>query len=170
MSRELLERKDVKEEHKWDIESMYDGFASWNEDYERCIQLGNDFLKHENEFSKSAKGLLGALKDRDELYRLMEHLYVYTNMKLDEDTRVSDSQELSDKGMRLIVEINEKTSFFIPELLTIDEEKLKAYFNENEELRLYKHHFSSFSLSKSNVIDQVFNKMTFVNIMMDYIF
>lgn len=152
MAKEILERKDIKEEYKWDLESMYDGFPSWNKDFEKCIELGNDFQKHKDVFSKSSQGLVEALKDRDDLYRLVSHLYGYAHMKLDEDARVSDSQELSDKGMKLIVETNEKTSFLIPELLTIEDEKLEQYFNENEELGLYRHHIEDIVREKEHTL------------------
>lgn len=152
MSKEPLERKDIKDKDKWDIESMYDGFASWNKDFEKCVELGNNFLKHKGEFSKSSQGLLQALKDRDELYRIVEHLYIFSSMKLDEDTRASDSQELSDKGMKLIVETNEKTSFLTPEILSIEEEKLEEYFKENEELELYRQNIDDIIREKDHIL------------------
>src|SRR5699024_8093731 len=118
---------------------MYDSHEDWHMDFEKCVALGNKFQEHKDVFSKSSQGLLQALKDRDELYRLASHLYVFTHMKLDEDTRHSESQELSDKGLKLIVQTNEKTSFLIPEILTIDDEKLEAFFKENEALEIYGH-------------------------------
>lgn len=140
MAKEIYERKDIEEKYKWDLESMYDGFPSWNLDFEKAMKMAERFQKHRGKLSQSSDNLLQALKDRDKLYILVSNLAGYTHMKLDEDTRISDSQELSDKGMKLIVEANEKTSFLIPEILTIEDSKLKEFFRENQELELYKHH------------------------------
>ena len=140
MSKKIFERKDIKKEHKWDLESIYDGLESWRKDFDKAIELGNKFQNHKGNFIKSPQALLQALKDRDELYRLVSLVYAYAHMKLDEDTRNPQSQDLSDRAMRLYVETNEKTAFLTPEILTIEDEKLGEYFETNKELRLYKHH------------------------------
>lgn len=152
MSKEIFERKDIKKEHKWDLESMYDRLESWNKDFEKAIKLGHDFQKHKGEFIKSSQALFEALKDRDSLYRLVSNIYAYSHMKLDEDSRISASQELSDRAMRLIVETNEKTAFLTPEMLTIEDIKLEKYFEENKELRLYKHHIEDILRLKAHTL------------------
>ena len=70
-------------------------------------------------------------------------MYSFAHMKLDEDARLSESQGLSDKGMKLIVETNEKTSFLIPEILSIEDVKLEGFFKESPELELYRHELAS---------------------------
>ena len=65
-------------------------------------------------------------------------MYAFAHMKLDEDTREGNSQALSDKGLGLYVEVEEKTSYVVPEILTLDVATLEKYYGENPELKLYK--------------------------------
>lgn len=149
---EIRERKDIPNEYKWDLESMYENVEAWNEDYKRCVELSKEFENFKGQVAKSSENLLNTLKKRDELYRLVENLYTYTHMKLDEDTRLGSSQELSDKGLSLYVEIEEKTSFLIPEILTLNDEELNKYLEEQEELKLYKHFLDDILRVKDHIL------------------
>jgi oligoendopeptidase F len=151
-NKEVLERKDIPDELKWDLESMYENLEAWNRDYDKAVELAKKFETHKGNITKSAENLYSALRDRDELYRLVENLYSYTHLKLDEDTRLGSSQELSDKGMVLIVDVENKTSFFVPEILTIDEETIKKYINEKQELKVYEHLLEDLMRQKEHVL------------------
>lgn len=149
---EILDRKDIYSKLKWDLESMYKDLEHWNEDFERALKLKEDFEKHRGNVSSSSRNLYNALKDREDLYRIIENMYSYAHMKLDEDTRVSTNQELNDRAMNLYVEISDKTSFVIPEILTLDEEKLREYIEENKELKLYEQHLNDILREKKHVL------------------
>ncbi len=55
--------------------------------------------------------MLNALKDRDEIYRLISKVYSYASMKLDEDTRIGENQALADKALGAYVQVEEKNFF-----------------------------------------------------------
>lgn len=151
-TKEIFERKDIEKDSKWDLESMYENQEAWNKEYDRAIDLSNRFLAHEGELTKSSDALYTALSDRDQLYRLVEHLYSYSHMKLDEDTRVGSSQEVSDKGLSLYVEVSDKTSFLVPEILSMDVEIIDKYLEENEGLRLYRQYLDDLLREKKHVL------------------
>lgn len=136
--REILEREDIPSDQKWDIESLYENQESWNKDYDKAIKLALKFEAYQGNVISSSDNLYNALVDRDTLYRLTEKLYSYSQMKLDEDTRLGSSQEVSDKGMSLYVEVGDKTSFLEPEILSIDSETIDKFLEEKVELRLYR--------------------------------
>lgn len=152
MAKEILERKDLAEDSTWDLESMFPSLDNWEEEYNKVVKLGEDFEKHKGKFTQSSQNLLEALQDRDNLFRAIENVYVYTHMKLDEDTRNSQSQSISDKAMSLYVSINEKSSFLVPELLTLDEKILEKYIEEKEELKLYKKMLEDIMRQKQHVL------------------
>lgn len=150
--KEVMERDSIAKENKWDLESMYESVEKWNESYEMGKKLAVEFEKHKGEVVSSSKNLLDTLKDQDELYRLVENLYVYAHMRLDEDTRKSSSQELSDKGLSLYVEVGDKTSFVTPEILTLDKETLEKYFVEEPKLKLYSQYIENIIRQKEHVL------------------
>lgn len=149
---EILERNKIPNDLKWDLESMYENNDEWNKDYERAVELAKKFESHKGNMTNSSDNLYNALKDKNDLYRLVEHLYSYSHLRLDEDTRLGGSQELSDKGMSLIIDVEDKTSFFIPEILTIDESTIKKYISEKEELKLYEHYIEDILREKDHVL------------------
>lgn len=137
---ELKDRKDIPEKYKWDIESMYKTKEEWEKDLEYVLNKAEDFPKYKEKLDSSGEVLLEALNEQMDLYRKIANVYVYANMKLDEDTRVSSSQEMQDKALAAYVKIEEKTSFMTPEILSIDEAILNTFMEETEGLKLYDHY------------------------------
>lgn len=151
-NKEILERKDIQIESRWDIESIYENYDAWNRDYEKAINLAKEFENHLGKVVDSSESLYNTLRDRDELYRLVEKLYSYSHMKFDEDTRLASSQELSDKGMSLYVQVQDKTSFLVPEILSIDQPTLERYLDEIDELMVYKQYLNDILRQKEHVL------------------
>ena len=152
VNKEVLERKDNPREMQWDLEAMYIDQRDWNKDYEKAILLANKFASYQGNVVHCSQNLYNALKDHDELYRLVENLYSYSHMKLDEDTRLASSQEISDKGVSLYVEVENKTSFLVPEILSIDLKTLEDYFEEQEALKIYKQYLKDIFRIKNHVL------------------
>lgn len=134
---DLKKRNEIPIEYTWDLDSMYDSINSWEKDVARVQKQSEEFLRHRGKIGENADNLLKALKDRDAIYKSISNVYSYANMKLDEDTRVGESQALLDKALATYVKIQESTSFLVPEILQIDIDKLKGYYKECKELKLY---------------------------------
>ncbi len=146
------ERKDIPVKYTWDLESMYKDVEEWEEDLKAAVKKAEEFLNYRGRVGESSEILFNALKDRDEIYRIISKVYSYASMKLDEDTRVGESQALVDKALGAYVQVEEKLSFMVPEILQIDRETLEAYYEEKEELKLYKHHLDDILRQKSHVL------------------
>lgn len=149
---ETIERKDVPVENTWDIESMYENEETWEKDLLDVLKQAEEFKKHKGNISQSSEKLLNALEDMGELYRKVSNVYSYASMKLDEDTRVSSSQALADRGLGAYVKIQEKTSFMVPEILQIDKKTLDTYLKENEGLQLYEHYLKNLLRKKDHTL------------------
>ncbi|WP_353097785.1 oligoendopeptidase F [Tissierella praeacuta] len=151
-NKEIPERKDIQKEYQWDLESMFYDFGEWEKSYNKAKDMAKDFALYKGKVVSSAENFYNVLKDRDELYRITGHLYSYAHMKLDEDTREGKSQELSDKGLGLYVEVEEKTSFLVPEILTLEPNILEGYFQEKPELKLYKQFIEDIMRQKEHIL------------------
>ena len=149
---EILERKDIPKEHQWDLESMFVDVKAWEESYNKAKEMAKNFGSYKGQVVSSSKNLYEALKDMGELVRITENLYSYAHMRLDEDTREGSSQALSDRGLGLLVEVGEKTSFVEPEILTLDLATLERYYEEEPELILYKKHIGNIMRQKDHVL------------------
>ena len=151
-NKEILERKDALKENTWDLESLFKDFHAWDESYKRALEMANKFESYKTKVVSSSNSLYNALSESDELYRIVQNLYSYSSMKLDEDTREGRSQALSDKALGLYVEVNEKTSFLTPEILTLEESTLEKFYEEEPKLKLYKQSIDDIMRQKSHVL------------------
>ncbi len=149
---ELLERKDIPKEYKWDIESIFRDFDQWGKSFKEAQVLADEFTKYQGKVIDTSENLYNALRDHDELYRLIRKLYSYASMKLDEDTRQGGSQELSSKAMALVVGAQDKISFLMPEILKLDNDRLEKYFIEEPKLKLYSQYIENIMRGKEHVL------------------
>jgi len=144
-------RKDIPEEEKWDLESMYKNNEDWYIDFNKAKGLADKFKVHRGNITNS-QDLNSALKEKDQLYRLVENIYSYAHMNLDVDTRDNSAQEISDKAIGLLTEVEEKLSFLVPEILILDEEKIKEFIDENKDLKMYEHYLYDLIREKKHVL------------------
>lgn len=149
---EFKDRKDIPVEYTWDLESMYKDEKAWEEDLTNVVKSAEDFSKYEGKVIETGETLLNAIEDMNELYRIISKVYSYSSMKLDEDTRVGNSQALSDRALGAYVKVSEKTSFVVPEILQIDEDRLNKYYEQVGGLKLYKQYFEETLRQKEHVL------------------
>jgi oligoendopeptidase F len=64
-------------------------------------------------------------------------MYVYANMKQDEDTRVAEFQELSARSRGLNAEVGQAASFVRPEILAIDQTVIEKFLADTPGLKMY---------------------------------
>jgi oligoendopeptidase F len=83
------------------------------------------------------KSLYQYLKQREELSYTFNHVYAYSMLRVDEDTRDASSQSLLDRAKGLSVKVSASTSFFMPFLLGLDKETLSSYIAEEEGLKYF---------------------------------
>lgn len=151
MSKELKKRSEIEELYKWDMEKVYPSIDAWEKDFES--------LKSESEEIKKFKGtlnngesILEYLKLNEKLSRKLEKLYVYATMKSHEDTTNSDFQAIASKIESFMAVFGSYNSYFEPEILALEEEKLIGFINNNEELKVYDFLFRSLLKSKSHIL------------------
>ena len=123
----LKNRTDIPREFTWNLQTI---FAS-NEDWERTFKFLQQRLPEleslQGTLAQSGEALLTVLQKRDEIYKQLEHLYVYASMRRDEDTTNSTYQGMADRAMQLYVQISTVASYIEPEILAIPEATLEQF-------------------------------------------
>lgn len=146
------DRKDIPEEYTWDLRAMYKDDSEMLKDLDRALELADEIATYSGKIGDSKESLLDVLKLSDDLTRLISKAYSYSSMNLDQDTRNGRAQELKDKALQIYVKAGEKTSFLLPELLSIDENKIKDYIESSDDLRIYKHFIEDSLRNKKHVL------------------
>ena len=134
---ENKDRKDIEDKFKWDLSSLYKSESLWEEDFKETKEITKEIVLYKGKLKDHADNLFAVLKLSDKLGAIIENLYTYAKMKLDENTQDGKYQSFTDKAESLSVEIGAQTSFIVPEIMSLGEKKVKEYICTKDELKLY---------------------------------
>ena len=135
----VLERSEVKKEDTWDVESIYGSINDWQEDYDDCRSKITNLEEQKDSFLKDSKHFKDFILLSDKVERQLDKIYVYANLRNNEDTTNTTYQELFGKGLNLYQEYNEKTNFVVPLILKEDKKKIESFIDSEEELAPFRH-------------------------------
>ena len=129
-----MDRDKIDSKYKWKLEDIYKNLDEYNKDIESLAKMVTEFETYKDRILESDKTLLKVLLIYENMEITISKLYVYINMKLHEDTRKGEYQELSGNLDIILRVINEKTAFFVPELLLEDYSYIENLIKKNKEL------------------------------------
>lgn len=148
----ILERKEIEEKYKWNIERMYPDEALWEKDLENAVNLSKEFIKHSKSVAKDPEALLLQLRERTEISRIFENVIVYARQRRDEDNSNPKYVEMMGRAMDAASKISANTSFFTPMLLSSNEEEVFSYLNTEPELEVYRFMLESLFRNKKHIL------------------
>lgn len=151
-SAKLPKRSEIPGSYKWNLKDFYTTDSDFERDFSEIKAMAQEFKKHEATLSQSSEALLACLNDYMDLQRKFEKAYVYAQMASQQDTTDSFYQGMANRTDSLMVEISSATSFLVPAILEIPDEKLKAFLKENKDLRLYERFLDEIIRMKPHVL------------------
>jgi len=136
----IRSRDEVPAEDRWTIDEMYDPIGTWEEDVTSAMQQAEQLEKdYHGRLGSSASVLADALLLDAEIEQKLERAFCYARMKLDEDNTNSESQARYGECVSKASKIGALTSFLMPELVSIPEETILSYIEEEPRLKPYEH-------------------------------
>ncbi len=149
---DILERKDIEEKYRWDLSSM---FIS-DEAFEKALDEGAAYVSKIGEFegkvTKSPENLLSYLKLDDEINILLSKIMNYAQRRSDEDTRVAKYQDYTNRSMSLAVSLSAASAWFTPELLTLTDAEMEAFYEVCPDLELYRRSLSQIFAQRAHTL------------------
>ena len=125
-----MERSNIIEKYKWNLEDIFKSQNEFNKLYKETESAIN-FSEYKGKLGE--KDFFKRFLALDEkLSKNVEKLYVYAMLKRDTDTKDAKNSELLSKAVMLLVKFNTETSFVLPELTSLDERVIKDYINDPE--------------------------------------
>ncbi|MBD3110350.1 oligoendopeptidase F [Bacillus sp. AGMB 02131] len=150
----LPARSEIKVEDTWNLEDIFATDEAWEQEYNEVKDLLKDAAAFQGTLGESADQLYRFLQYQDNLSERFSKVNVYAHMKHDQDTSNSFYQGLDDRAKSLYAQLLGALSFVTPELLSINEETLQSYLDENEELKLYQHYINQINLQRPHVLSE----------------
>ncbi|MCA1056732.1 oligoendopeptidase F [Rossellomorea aquimaris] len=151
-TKSLPQRSEVEETLTWRLEDIFESDQAWEEEYKEIkntIDRAEDF---KGTLSESADQLYKALSFQDEIMERMGKVYTYSHMRYDQDTTNSHYQGMDDRAKSLYTQLGSKFAYLVPEILSMDEEKLQGFMQSKEELKKYEHALEEINLQRPHVL------------------
>lgn len=134
----MKDRNDIDKKYTWDLEAIYSSLDAFNDDYNKCKNLINEFKDFENKMFLDSSNFYDTIKLYFDIDRIISKLSVYTSLSFDLDTSDNDKQELSEKVANLRSDFISVSYFVVPNILKIDIDTLNRFYDEVSELNDYK--------------------------------
>lgn len=148
-----MERNKIENKFKWTIDEMYKDESSIEEDIQKVKNLIEEGKQYKGKLADSEENLYKALNISEQASRILQNLYVYTHMKSHEDTRINKNQANATKTDMLSTELSMATSYIVPEIIAMDNNKLENYLKD-EKLSHYKKYVDEILRLKPHTLNE----------------
>lgn len=148
-----VSRDKVEEKYKWSIDEIYQTNDLFDADYKKVTDTYIPKMKSFKGHLTTAEGIKDCLTTRDEMMRMTDKLYVYSQMKSNEDESNSANSEKSSLTDSLNSQVAAATAFIQTEILAQPEGTIKEYM-ENPILADYKHFIDRILKQKAHTLSQ----------------
>lgn len=148
----IPQRSEIDDKYKWKVEDIYPNVEAWEADFEFLKNSIGSFEQYKGHLADSPDKLLSCLKLSDSLDKVLANLYVYAFLKLDEDNRQSQYQELGGRISGLNSRMGAATSFIQPEITSMSGEKLNSFLSSTPELDEYRFYLEDMMRTKEHIL------------------
>ena len=158
MAKKIPERNELAESDKWALEDLYPTNEAWQRDLETFKTLSDEMAGYAGQLSRADK-LLEYLRLTEKTGVYLEKIVNYAQRRSDEDTRDSYYQGLVGQMTKAWVGLGEKTSFEVPELIEISDERMESLYREQPALELYRRHLDDIRRRRAHILSKSEEKL-----------
>ena len=159
MAKEEKLRCEIEDKYKWDLTKIYKDEKEWQKDFDDVKDKILKVTSYKDSFLSNGKRLYEYLKYDEEVSRKLEKIYYYAHLNYDADTLDEKYKVMKNKVSDLFTKYNELSSFVVPEILKLDEEKLNTFYKDEEKLEDYRFSIENIYRFKNHTLDEEKEKM-----------
>jgi oligoendopeptidase F len=152
-SKKIPLRSEIPQQYKWRVEDLYAKENLWYEDcrkIEHMLPLAAGFKGH---LADSPQVFGDFLQYQEDISRLLDKVYLYASMKLNEDNGQSRYQAMQDKAQGLAVELSNALAFVEPEILAMPQSCIDEYL-QDPQLAVYKRYLDNITRMRNHTLSQ----------------
>ena len=109
-----VERSEVPEKHRWDLEALYPDEASWVAARQEFAKAIPSVAAHQGKLGDSAAALLAGMTAYEQALRQGERLYAYAFQRYSEDTRVGRTMQMQQEMTQAYSDFQSAVAFMRP--------------------------------------------------------
>lgn len=148
----VLTRGEVPAELTWRLEDIFATNEEWNKEFDEVSKLAEQAAQFQGTLNEGPQALLKALTFRDGISERLQRLYTYAHMRYDQDTTNSTYQAMDSRIKTLYVKVSTGLSYLVPEILSLSEEQLKSFVEQEEGLKMYRQHLEEINKERPHVL------------------
>ncbi|RHW43228.1 oligoendopeptidase F [Neobacillus notoginsengisoli] len=150
--KKLPARDEVLVEQTWRLEDIFETDDAWEKEFQAVQDSIPGMSEYRGKLGDSADSLYSCLQEQDRLLERLGKLYTYSHMRYDQDTGNSFYQGLDSRMKALYSQAASQLAYIVPEILSTDEGKIKAFLEEKPELKLYEHALEEINLQRPHIL------------------
>jgi oligoendopeptidase F len=132
------ERASIPEKYKWQLEDIFATEQAWEQTRAAAAARIPGLASHRGHLGDSAQALLAGLDAVTAIQMDLVKLSVYASSRSDEDTRLARPRELKQGAQKLGVELGSATAWIRPEILSLDQAKVRGFLAQEPKLAPYR--------------------------------
>jgi len=145
------DRADVDPANTWNSASVFRSIDDWKTEIEALEAASKEMSRWHGKLGENPAQLLNALDDIFEFLRRVEVVTMYANMDRSVDTTNQAAAERGSIASGLFGKALAAVAFLNPELLTIDQETITGWLDQEPGLSVYRHYLENLRRIRSHV-------------------
>ena len=159
MAAELLKRSEVREEDTWNAKDMYESVEDWEKELTAIRTIVDKVAEYEGKVMESAGSLLTVLSGLAEAGEKLGLAFNYAERLFDEDQTNTAHQAMNAKAYSAYAEMESRVAFVDPEIIAAPQELLERYYEESDELPLYRKQIEEIRRRKAHCLSAEMEKL-----------
>lgn len=148
----LPTRNEVSDDLKWDLSRVFKNDQEWEQEYKQVAQEIKNLSKFKRTLAKSGKDLYEGITAILAVNRRLEKVYVYATMSSDVDTSNNHYLGFVAKAQSLANQMSAAIAFVDPEILSIPEETLAKFMQDEPRLENYRHRLEQITQKRPHTL------------------
>jgi oligoendopeptidase F len=147
-------RSDIDDGDKWDLADIYPDWDAWDRDRGTLDRLIDRYAALKGTLGRSGASLRDALELGDQMGQLAYKVYFFPSLKYDEDQRDNAVNARRQQVQALLARWQQATSWFNPELLTLELETIRGWMAGDARLAVYRFAIEEVFRQQEHVLDE----------------
>jgi oligoendopeptidase F len=147
-------RDEIDAEFKWNLSDIYPDWPQWDAATAELDRGIDEYAALKGTIASGPDALLHAFRLGDDLGQLAYRVWYFPALRYDEDQRDNAVNARRQKVQILLARWQQAGSWFNPELLQIPIEKVRAWMDANDALRVYRFALENLYRQQEHVLDE----------------
>ncbi|MGL5960915.1 MAG: oligoendopeptidase F, partial [Cetobacterium sp.] len=131
----ITNNNDINQQYKWDLTHIYPNWNEWDKDLLKLKELMAEVPKYEGLISQNSNNFIKFIALEESVARLLDKVYLYPYLQRDLDSTNEKASVKLQEIESIYANYSIASSWITPEILTIPEETMKKWIDENSELQ-----------------------------------